>query len=390
MSDDLFNELGIEPPARSNQSGRRSGRRRQGRAKRRIITTFILLLVIGLVGGMGYAAFDVVRNTMKETRVIDDYTEPGTGEVIVTIPEGATGQVMAKILVDNDVVATQKAFINAFNANANSASIQAGTYTLKHKMPAADAVAALLDPSSRDGHTMTIPEGYTKDQVKARLMSVGGFTAEEIDEAFGNTEAIKLPAQAGGNVEGWLAPATYDIANGLSAQDVVASMVDKTVQRLQQAGVPEDQWEAILTKASIIEREVSLPQYFPQVARVIDNRLNNPDGETRGLLQMDSTVLYGLGRTGGIPTEDEIKDASNPYNTYVHQGLPPTPIGSPGSAAIDAAIHPADGNWLYFVTVDLSSGETLFADTLSEQKENTKKLTDYCQEHEDQCSGNSH
>ena len=102
--------------------------------------------------------------------------------------------------------------------------------------------------------------------------------------------------------------------------------------------------------------------------RVIENRLVDTDNVV-GRLQMDSTVLYGVGKTGGVPTREDL-DNDNPYNTYIHAGLPPSPIGVVGDRAIEAVMHPAEGDWLYFVTVNLDTGETLFAATLEEHNAN--------------------
>lgn len=99
---------------------------------------------------------------------------------------------------------------------------------------------------------------------------------------------------------------------------LVAQMVATTISTLDSAGVAEDQREIVLNKASILEREVNLDEYLPKVARVIENRLADTENETRGLLQMDSTVLYGVGKTGGVPTASDLLD-ENPYNTYLHK-----------------------------------------------------------------------
>ena len=100
---------------------------------------------------------------------------------------------------------------------------------------------------------------------------------------------------------------------------------------------------------------------------------------------MDSTVLYGVGKTGGIPTEADLAN-NNPYNTYKHKGLPPTPISQPAYSALEAVKNPEPGKWLYFVTVDLDTGETLFAATHAEQVANTEKLNAYCSAHPGKCS----
>lgn len=133
-----------------------------------------------------------------------------------------------------------------------------------------------------------------------------------------------------------------------------------------------------------MEREVAFEEYMPQVARVIENRLTELTAETYGYLQMDSTVLYGVGKTGGVPTQADLED-DNPYNTYLYQGLPPTPIAVPSQAAIKAVVNPASGNWLYFVTVNLETGETLFAETLAEHNENVAIFSEYCTENPGIC-----
>lgn len=394
--DDFFEQLGIESKEPRRTTGRRldaeRARRRQERArrrqkrKRRLITVLVLVLVTAGLGVVGYKALEYTGLRNLANSKVSDYTGAGEEEVTVTIPEGATGNEIAQILFDAGVVATTKAFADAYADNANAGNIQPGTYTLRTHMSAANAVAMLLDPASKAAHNVTVPEGATKDQVKDRLMSVGGYTDAQVEEAFGATDAIGLPTVAGGNVEGWLAPGTYDIAQDASATDVVASMVKTTQDRLDKLKVPEVDYQTVLIKASIVEHEAS-KDYYTKVARVIENRLKDTEGETGGRLEMDSTVLYGLGKTGGIPTGEETADSSNPYNTYQFAGLPPSPIGSPGEDAISAVMSPADGTWLYFVTVDLDTGETLFATTHEEQQENTKRLNDYCAAKPDVCGG---
>ena len=99
---------------------------------------------------------------------------------------------------------------------------------------------------------------------------------------------------------------------------------------------------------------------------------------------MDSTVLYGVGKTGGVPTASDLLD-ENPYNTYLHQGIPPSPIAQPSEAAIKAVMHPADGDWLYYVTIDLDTGETVFASTLADHEANQQKFKDYCKANPGKC-----
>ena len=396
--DDFFAELGIQRDedagdAKDKPKSRRQRRmekveRRQRKRRRHWLTSLVIIITLMAVGVLGYKAIGIMRNASAQATHAEDYKGEGEGEVTVTIPEGASGADIGDILQSKGVVASGKAFTNAAKNNPKGTTIQPGTYKLKKKMSASSALQALLDPESKGDHTLTVIAGSTKQSVKERLKKVGNFTDEQIEAAYADSAAIGLPAEAGGNVEGWLAPGTYDITENATPKDLIKKMVSQTVTRLKELKVPKEDYQKVLTKASIVEREVNKEQYYGQVARVIENRLAQTDGETHGLLQMDSTVQYGLGHDGGIPSEAETQDANNPYNTYVHQGLPPGPIGNPNEAAIKAVLNPPAGSWLYFVTVDLKTGETLFASTNEEQKTNTKKLSDYCNKNKDVCEGN--
>ena len=396
--DDFFAELGIQRDedagdAKDKPKSRRQRRmekveRRQRKRRRHWLTSLVIVITLVAVGVLGYKAIGIMRDASAQATHAEDYKGEGEGEVTVTIPEGASGADIGDILQSKGVVASGKAFTNAAKNNPKGNTIQPGTYKLKKKMSANAALQALLDPETKGDHTLTVSAGHTKQIVKDRLKQVGNFTDEQIDAAFADTAGIGLPAEAGGNVEGWLAPGTYDVTEKATPKDLVKQMVSRTVTQLKDLKVPKEDYQKVLIKASIVEREVNKEQYYGQVARVIENRLTQTDGETHGLLQMDSTVQYGLGRDGGIPSEAENQDASNPYNTYVHQGLPPGPIGNPDEAAIKAVLNPPAGSWLYFVTVNLKTGETLFASTNEEQKANTKKLSDYCNKNKDVCEGN--
>ncbi len=396
--DDFFAELGIQRDedagdAKDKPKSRRQRRmekveRRQRKRRRHWLTSLVIVITLVAVGVLGYKAIGIMRDASAQATHTEDYKGEGEGEVTVTIPEGASGADIGDILQSKGVVASGKAFTNAAKNNPKGTTIQPGTYKLKKKMSASSALQALLDPESKGDHTLTVIAGSTKQSVKERLKKVGNFTDEQVEAAYADSAAIGLPAEAGGNVEGWLAPGTYDVAENATPKDLVKKMVSQTVTRLKELKVPKEDYQKVLIKASIVEREVNKEQYYGQVARVIENRLTQTDGETHGLLQMDSTVQYGLGRDGGIPSEAENQDASNPYNTYVHQGLPPGPIGNPDEAAIKAVLNPPAGSWLYFVTVNLKTGETLFASTNEEQKANTKKLSDYCNKNKDVCEGN--
>ena len=395
--DDFFAELGIQrdedagdakdKPKSRKQLRMETVERRQRRRRRHWLTSLVIVITLAAVGVLGYKAIGIMRDASAQATHAEDYKGNGEGEVTVTIPEGASGLDIGDLLQEKGVVASGKAFTNAVKNNPKGNTIQPGTYKLKKKMSANAALQALLDPETKGDHTLTVSAGHTKQIVKDRLKQVGNFTDEQIEAAFADTAGIGLPAEAGGNVEGWLAPGTYDVTEKATPKDLVKQMVSRTVTQLKDLKVPKEDYHAVLTKASIIEREVNDSRYYGQVARVIENRLAQTNGETHGLLQMDSTVQYGLGRFGGIPNSTELADSNNAYNTYVHQGLPPGPIGSPSEEAIKAVLNPPAGSWLYFVTVNLETGETLFSSTSEEQKANTKKLDEYCKKNEEICNG---
>ena len=395
--DDFFAELGIQrdedagdakdKPKSRKQLRMEKVERRQRKRRRHWLTSLVIVITLAAVGVLGYKAIGIMRDASAQATHAEDYKGNGEGEVTVTIPEGASGLDIGDILQEKGVVASGKAFTNAVKNNPKGNTIQPGTYKLKKKMSANAALQALLDPETKGDHTLTVSAGHTKQIVKDRLKQVGNFTDEQIEAAFADTAGIGLPAEAGGNVEGWLAPGTYDVTEKATPKDLVKQMVARTVTQLKDLKVPKEDYHAVLTKASIIEREVNDSRYYGQVARVIENRLAQTNGETHGLLQMDSTVQYGLGRFGGIPNSTELADSNNAYNTYVHQGLPPGPIGSPSEEAIKAVLNPPAGSWLYFVTVNLETGETLFSSTSEEQKANTKKLDEYCKKNEEICNG---
>ncbi|WP_087070824.1 endolytic transglycosylase MltG [Actinotignum timonense] len=348
------------------EARRRAAARRNERARlrrRRRITTGIITVL--LVTALTAAAVIFFPRLLHSSDTVRDYSGEGTGQVVVRIPEGATGRQIAAVLAEKNIVATEGAFIDVFSRDPRSTGIQAGAYTLREQMSASAALSALLDPANAATIKVTIPEGFTKWQVRDRLGNLMDIDVGVVEDAMNDAAALGLPAEAGGNVEGWLAPATYDFDPNTTVTEALQQMVEVQVGRLEASGAERSRWQAVLTTASIVERE-GHPADYPKVARVIENRLGDNAPEVAGRLQMDSTVLYGVGKSGGVPTRAEL-DADNPYNTYRVKGLPPTAIGAPGVEAIEAAVNPAEGNWLYFTTVNLETGETKFTADYEEQ-----------------------
>ena len=288
-----------------------------------------------------------------------DYAGPGDERIQVEIPAGATGAAMGRILADSGVVASVSAFTSAFARHPAAAGIQPGTVELYTRMRAVDAVAHLAR-NERVANRVTVPEGFTVEQVLERIAAQTDIARQELDAAVADPASIGLPEKAGGVVEGWLFPATYVVKSADTAASLLARMVAQTTTELDRLGIPLERRQSIITAASIIEREA--PEgYRGKVARVIENRL------AIGMpLGMDAIDSYGLGIPAHLITRAQFNDRNLPFASRVHQGLPPTPIGNPGVAAIQAAASPTPGDWLWFVTVDLHSGETKFTDNYDE------------------------
>lgn len=349
------------PTRRSRSARDGKARRSRQRRNRRRRSFLVVLLALALLVGGGYVVKEFVGGWFTGgEKTVTDFPGPGHDSAQVVVSSGDTGSAMASTLVDAGVVATVKAFTTAFAANPVASSIQPGTYQLKLEMRASDAVEALLDPANLVSTKVTIPEGFTAKKTFARLSEQTGIALEEFEAAAADPAAIGLPAEAGGNVEGWLSPLTYTIAPDESAAAILSTMIAGTVRTLDELGVPAADRQTVLIKASITEQEVSFTEEYAKVVRVIDNRL-----ATGMPLGMDTINAYGLGKSAMdlVASDFAIDD---PYNARKYTGLPPTPIGNPGAEAINAALHPADGDWLYFITVDLDTGETIFTASYDE------------------------
>lgn len=353
--------------------------RRRRRARRRGTRSLILLLALALVGGGGYLAYTALRPTIDSLTASKDYSGAGAGSVQVTIGDGASGRAIGRLLADADVVKTPGAFVSAAAAEPRSASIQPGTYSLRRQMSGAAAVGLLLDPSSRTAERVTVREGLRATEIVALLAKATGRSAADYVKALKKPEALGVPALAKGRAEGWLFPASYEFDTSATAADQLTTMVTQTKKVLAAAGVSERDSQRYLTIASIAEVEAATPADYAKVARTLDNRL-----KIRMKLQLDSTVSYAVGKRT-ITTTSAERATKSPYNTYVVPGLPLGPISNPGKAAIEGAVKPATGSWLFFVTVDPSTGETKFATTAAEHAKNVAQFQKWCRDNAGQC-----
>ncbi|MDK9350502.1 endolytic transglycosylase MltG [Propionibacterium freudenreichii] len=339
-----------------------------------------VLVSLAVIGGGGFLIYHKVTEYQGA-----DYTGAGQSDVTVTVKSGESVSQMGDLLVAEDVVASRNAFMRAAKKEKRTNNIQAGTYKMKTRMPAADVVAVLVDPSNIVNNRFTVPEGLRNTHVLEQVSSATGIALEQLTAA-SKDPSLPVPSYAQGSSEGFLFPDTYTFEPDFTASQVLTRMVDRFNQvaadenlekRAAAAGrSPHD----VLVVASIIERETSDHKYAPLVAEVIYNRL------AQGMrLQSDATVAYANNLEGKVTTTDEERGLNSPYNTYMVDGLPPTPISNPGKAAIDAALAPASGDYLYFVTVNLDTGETKFASDSAGHDQNVKEFQTWCQANSDHC-----
>lgn len=360
-SDDTsFNSAMPPQPPKSRRDMRR---RREQKRRRLYITIIAALVVVILIGVGGFSGVRALKrwkaaNEANSQSQIEDYTGPGDKEVTFTVESGQGAAEIAENLVKAKIVKSAAAFTSAVSGAA--ATLYPGSYALKTHMKASDVVKILSDQSQAGGFA-EIRAGERVSDIIANAAQASGIDVSEFQAIIDGGESGILPEEAGGKFEGWLEPGSYNAQNK-SAEDIIKSMVDARIAKLDDLGVPTgSERERILIIASIAESEVGSDKYYGQVARVILNRIDSDMA-----LGMDTTVAYGLGISASRLTDDQLNDDSNPYNTRIHKGLTPTPISNPGDDAIKASINPPEGKWMYFVTTNLQTGETKFVETEDE------------------------
>ncbi|SJN22755.1 protein YceG like [Microbacterium esteraromaticum] len=353
-------------------------KKRRGRGC--LIGLIIVVIILGGIAAGGIWAMNTYGDKINE---LMGWGEPkdyeagmATGEAYVTIKSGDTGSPVSTALYSAGVTKTDRVFYEWLLKENPSAQFYPGVYKLQKKMTAEAALAAIEDPANRMENTVRIGEGSTIESSLPRIVDGVGIPLEELEAAVKDPSVYGVNAES---LEGWLFPAIYTFDPGATAEDVIARMVERTRASLESAGVPDADAERILVIASIIEREGRTPD-FPKVSRVIQNRLD------KGMkLQMDSTSQYGYGElhAGRASTSKEAQHDQNAWNTYEISGLPKSPIANPGDDAIEAAMHPADGPWLYFVTINLDTGETQFSETYAEHERGIEKWDAWCKANPD-------
>ena len=322
--------------------------------KRSPIRWFLTALTLIVLIATGFLTYDFVRGIGQ----VDQSAIVAGQPVIIVVNSGDSLGTLATSLAEAGVVTSTDAFLAAVELDERATRIGPGVYSLTTGMDAAAVIDAMLDPATRAA-PLVLPEGLRIDETVEITAQRTGLSEVELDAALADPVGLDLPDWADGHPEGLLFPASYEIIPGRTADEVLGAMVRRfglaaeevnLEKRAKKLGYSP---EEVLIVASLVQAEAA-PQDFRKVARVVYNRL------AMGMkLQFDSTVNYAL-KTDVLMLSDDMLTTDSPYNTYVVDGLPPTAINSPGQEALEAALNPASGDWLYFVTVDPDTLTTKF------------------------------
>ena len=360
MSDSDQLGLGL---AYDDQPPHRRRRRRRGIGRSLVPLAVVVVVLVAVPAALFLAGRGLLDKLNPAGPA--DYAGQGSGSAVVQVKPGDSLTAVGRTLQAAGVVRSVEAFTDAAGSDRRATGLQPGYYRLHRRMSASAALALLLEPSSRVSTTVTIPEGATETQVLRAFAGKTPLRSDALRAAARAPKTTALPPYAGGRAEGFLFPSTYTVDPGTSADGAISAMVAQFTKHAdaldlvggaRRLGMTPYQ---VVVVASIAEKEAGVASDFPKVTRVVYNRL------AAGMpLQLDSTLNYVLSERKSHLTTADLANPSA-YNTYTHRGLPPTPIDNPGERALEAALHPASGDWLYFVTID-KAGHSAFTASYQE------------------------
>ena len=301
------------------------------------------------------------------------YTSPTASSeeiVSVTIVPGSSTTAIAKDLVTNNLIRSPLIFKIAVRYRRIGTKLRAGTYVLSRDM----SLTRILDELKKgqiEYQTITVPEGFTAKAIAELWEESGLGKTKAFSKAMKSTKLLEKHLPEGISAEGYLFPDTYKFAKGSSAETVVQMMLAESDKRWTDSLAAEAKTlgltrHQVITLASIIQREAGSVTEIPRIAGVFHNRLKH-----NWRLQADPTVLYALGDPDRLLTRADLK-VESPYNTYLHKGLPPGPIGNPGMASILGALRPEKTSYFYFVAIE--KGKHYFSETLDEHNRMIRQI----------------
>lgn len=345
----------------------RTSKRRRGSRGRKVIAALLVLLLLFAMAG-GAAAFYVYQ----QMQPVD-----GGGQVVekqVTIPSGSTVLEIAELLEQQGLIRNATVFRYYVRAKGVGSQLQAGTYRFQTGV----TLDQLLDKMVRgevvkDTVRFTIPEGLNVEQIATTLAQQGlvdkqAFLREVNEGDFSQFSFVaSIPRKEGRKyrLEGYLFPETYEVNKGASEHEIIVKMLAQFEKEwkpewLEELAKRKLSMDEAVTLASIVEREVVVDKERPLVAGVFYNRLRD-----EWLLESCATVQFVLGKQRDRILYEDLK-VESPYNTYLHPGLPPGPIASPGRASLEAVVRPAEHDYYFFVTKKDGSSEHYFSKTYEE------------------------
>ena len=400
MLDDLdlaWEEQDPRRPRRGGPPSRQARQRRRKEKKRRRRSFFALFMSLVLLVTLGGAVYWGVGQAMDYFGTPDYTSNPATNPVNVTVNDGDSASAIAVELYNKKVVKSTKAFIQAANAEPKSKSIQPGVYKLFEEMPASAALKMLLDPEANMlVNKVTVPEGMITLDIYAKLAKASGLPLKDFTDAAQDPVALGVDAawftakRDDGrtpikSLEGFLFPATYSFAPGLTAKQMLSEMVkqfNKVAQETNFISLATNNlhitpYEALIA-ASIAQAEAVNKDDFAKVAKVLYNRAYSGKFPC-SCMGLDSEANYWLrlqGKTAAASehlTAAQIDDPNDPYNTHSKPGLPPGAISNPGQEAMQGAVTPVGAaNVFYFVTID-KNGTMAYATTLAQHNANVQQ-----------------
>ena len=363
---------GVAPAARSSYNTHaRRGAQKKSSPVPMIIGTVVAVVVLAVIA---FFAVPAVKGLLGG----EDASVTAGQQVTVMIPDGASGDTIASILSENHIVENPKDYYAAVKKLNADMSLQPGTYSFTTQMDATKVVQQLIEGPNAGSDALTVPEGLTVDQVADRVAQAYGSISKNdfLNQAKASNYVNDYPflkGAANDSLEGFLFPKTYSLGKKPSADDVIRAMLDQfnteyksldfagcEAKIKERYGVGMSDYD-IINLASIVEREGLNADQRAHVASVFYNRLA---GKLDGLryLNSDATMMYV---TGGEVTAADLQSDS-PYNTYKHEGLPPTPICSPSLEALKATLEPTDSDDLYFY---ITQDEEYFSQTYEEHQQ---------------------
>lgn len=296
------------------------------------------------------AAMAGAASNWWETRISEPHPGSSAESRLLTVPFGASVRDIGRMLQEADVIRSGLLFA-AHVRWSGSGPLQAGEYLFENPASLTQVVQILREGRVRQ-YRITIPEGLTLDEIIDRFVQEGLGRRRELEPLAGRTDLLDGLDPEAADLEGYLFPDTYHFTRS----DRELTLVSALVTRFKEVWTPQRQQRAddlgltireVITLASLIEKETALPSERALVSAVFHNRLR------RNIkLDCDPTIIYAIRKSGDYDGVLHKSDLSldSPYNTYLHAGLPPGPIANPGTASIDAALHPAPVRHLYFVS----------------------------------------